>query len=182
MSPIKYIIVLILKNHFKDKNIDIFELRRKILNTNNEIYRLYLFNSYNKMLAKANAFIPINAYFEEKPIFPHYIYGIFISNGAKIGKNCTIFHQVTIGSNTLADSKRRGVPSIGDNVFIGCGAKIIGNVKIGNNVRIGANCIVTQDIPDNATVVLQSSKIILHNDIRNNCFITYSDYKKELII
>ena len=53
---------------------------------------------------------------------------------AKIGKNCTIFHQVTIGSNTLEGSKHYGAPTIGDNCFIGAGAKIIGKVKVGDNV------------------------------------------------
>ena len=64
--------------------------------------------------------------------------------------------QVTIG---LKDFNKNG-PVIGDNVFIGAGAKIIGNIKIGNNVKIGANCVVVEDIPDNSTVVLNKSKII----------------------
>lgn len=53
------------------------------------------------------------------------------------------------------------VPIIGDNVYIGPGAKIFGGIQIGNNVRIGANCIVFQDIPDNATVVLEKPRIIV---------------------
>ncbi len=97
--------------------------------------------------------------------------GIFISGGAKIGKNCTIFQQVTIGSNTLKGSKKIGAPIIGDNVYIGAGAKIIGNVVIGDNVRIGANAIVVNDIPDNATVVLDNIKVIMHNEVRDNKFV-----------
>lgn len=54
-----------------------------------------------------------------------------------------------------------GVPAIGDNVYIGPGAKIFGNIKIGNNVRIGANCVVFENIPDNATVVLPKPKVIM---------------------
>ena len=54
-----------------------------------------------------------------------------------------------------------GAPEIGDNVFIGAGAKIIGKIKIGNNVRIGAGCIVVTDIPDNATVVMSKPRVIL---------------------
>ena len=106
-------------------------------------------------------------------VFPHGIYGIFISQGAQIGDNCTIFHQVTIGSNTLPDSKYFGSPKIGKNVYIGAGAKIIGNVTIGDNVRIGANAVVTKDIPDNATVVQASPRIILHNEVRDNRFKKY---------
>ena len=52
---------------------------------------------------------------------------------------------------------------IGDNVYIGAGAKILPNVKIGNNVKIGANAVVIEDIPDNATVVMQKPRIIIKN-------------------
>ena len=56
--------------------------------------------------------------------------------GAKIGRNVTISHPVTIGRS------RGGAPIIDDNVYIGPGAKIFGDIKVGNNVNIGANCIV----------------------------------------
>ena len=49
---------------------------------------------------------------------------------------------------------KSGAPVIGDNVYIGAGAKIIGGVRIGNNVRIGAGCVVVEDVPDNCTVVM----------------------------
>lgn len=55
-----------------------------------------------------------------------------------------------------------GAPVIGDNVFIGAGAKIIGPVHIGNNVKIGAGCIVAEDIPDDVTVVMERPRIIIH--------------------
>ncbi len=92
---------------------------------------------------------------------PHGFRGIFISASASIGIGCTIFHHVTIGSNTLLDSKNAGSPTIGNNVYIGAGAKIIGNVKIGNNVRIGAGCFVAEDIEDN-TVVIQARASKIH--------------------
>lgn len=77
-----------------------------------------------------------------------------------------IFQQVTIGSNTIKGHIRYGSPLIGDNVYIGAGAKVIGKIKIGNNCRIGANCVVTIDIPDNCTVVSGTPRIIekTHND------------------
>lgn len=68
----------------------------------------------------------------------------------------TIFHQVTIGRS------RGKAPVIGDNVFIGPGAKIFGGIRVGNNVKIGANCVVFQDVPDNSTVVLGKPRIIEH--------------------
>lgn len=96
--------------------------------------------------------------FLEKPNLPHGIKGIFITDTSKIGKNVTILQQVTIG---LKDFTGGGGPTIGNNVIIGVGAKIIGPITIGNNVKIGANCIVVQDIPDNATVVMQKPRIII---------------------
>ena len=68
----------------------------------------------------------------------------------KIGKNCNISPGVNIGKANRG--KNKGYPTIGDNVYIGPGAKIIGAVKIGNNVAIGANTVVTKDIPDNACI------------------------------
>ena len=95
------------------------------------------------------------ATFLSPPNLPHHLNGIIVSHYAKIGKNCTIFQQVTISQdeNNLS-------ALIGDNVMIGAGAKIIGNVKIGNNVKIGANAVVTKDIPDNSVAVGVLAKII----------------------
>lgn len=135
------------------------------------LYRL----KYYSIIKKCNSYIPIKTAFANEPSFPHSIFGIFISSGAKIGENCVIFHQVTIGSNTLQDSKGYGSPEIGNNVYIGCGAKIIGNVRIGNNVRIGANCIVTTDVPDNCTIVMPKPLIIEHEEPLDNTFIPFSN-------
>ena len=112
----------------------------------------------------------------EKFCTPHMLYGIFISQGAKIGTGCTIYHGVTIGSNTLAQSKGVGAPTIGRNCFIGAGAMIIGNCKIGDNVRIGANCIVTENVPDNATVVSPKPIYILHDEPRDNTFLMWDEF------
>lgn len=131
-----------------------------------KIYKLLL-----KYECKKNgAFIPATACIGQNICFPHGIIGIFISQGAQIGENATIFHQVTIGSNTLKDSKNFGAPKIGNNVYIGAGAKIIGGVTIGDNVRIGANAVVTSNIPANATVVLERPRILEHLEQRNNEF------------
>lgn len=72
-----------------------------------------------------------------------------------IGKHCTIFQQVTI---TEGDDKTSA--TIGDNCYIGAGAKILGNVKIGDNVKIGANAVVVTDIPSNCTAVGVPARII----------------------
>lgn len=96
-----------------------------------------------------------SAKFAERPYLPHGLNGIIVSNDAIIGKQCTLYHQVTIGGGN------GGSPVIGDNVLIGAGAKVVGPIKIGNNVKIGAGCIVAIDVPDNATVVMDRPRIII---------------------
>jgi serine O-acetyltransferase len=80
--------------------------------------------------------------------------GLFIIHGEGtfvladgIGENCTIYHQVTIGNI------EGGKPTIGNNVTIYAGAKILGRVKVGDNVSVGANSVVIKDIPPNVTVL-----------------------------
>ena len=75
--------------------------------------------------------------------------GIVIGETAEIGTNCTIYHQVTLGGTGKDTGKRH--PTIGDNVLIGAGAKILGPVYIGDNARIASGSVVLTDIPDNAT-------------------------------
>lgn len=101
--------------------------------------------------------IGFGATFLEKPNLPHGLCGIVISHNAVIGRNATIFHQVTIGEG------KDGAPVIGDNVLIGAGAKIIGKIRIGNNVKIGAGCVVCENIPDFSTVVMEKPRIINKN-------------------
>ena len=85
------------------------------------------------------------------PHLPYGLNGIIVGHDAIIGRECTIFQQVTIA---------HGGVRIGDKVLIGAGAKMLPQVSIGNNVKIGANCVVVEDIPDNATVVLPKPRII----------------------
>lgn len=150
------------------KNYNFWTLREKIINETNPLKIKFYKKKYRKMLKENNAWIPLSADIKEVPLMPHGIKGVFISKNATIGKGCTILHQVTIGSNAFDDSKHTGSPIVGDNVFIGAGAKIIGGIKIGNNVRIGANCVVCEDVPDNSTIVMPKPIIIKHTEKRNN--------------
>ena len=89
--------------------------------------------------------IPLNSLIGGGLMIPH-PNGIVIHPEAKIGNNCIIFQQVTIGKG------RGGVPTIGHNVSIGAGAKVLGKITIGDNVVIGANSVVTKSIPCNVIV------------------------------
>ncbi len=80
--------------------------------------------------------------------------GIVIGGYASIGRNALLLHQVTVGSPS--PSKVEKMPVIGDNVFLGAGARIIGNIRIGDNVFVGVNAIVAQDVPDNSRVLCTS--------------------------
>lgn len=82
-----------------------------------------------------------------------------IKKSCRIGKSCTMLTGVIIGNRNFENEEDEWV-IIGDNCYIGVGAKIFGNVKIGNNVTIGANSVVTKDIPDNAVVGGVPAKII----------------------
>ena len=89
--------------------------------------------------------------------------GIIISPKAIIGKNANISHQITIGISGRAD--KRGVPIIGDNVYIAPGAKIFGKITIGDNVKIGANAVISKDIPNNSIAVMDFGIKILVNKL-----------------
>lgn len=95
------------------------------------------------------------ARFAEPPHLPHGLNGIIVSHNAMVGKNCRIYHQVTIGETG------KGAPVIGDSVVIGAGAKIIGPVTVGDRARIGAGCVVMQDIPAGAVVIAPTPNVIL---------------------
>ena len=161
-----------------DQN-EFWKHREKMRQSKNPLVRRYHSLICRRILYKNNASIEPQTKIDGRITLPHGLNGILISAGAEIGKNCTIFHQVTIGSNTAQGSKHTGFPTIKDNVYIGAGAKIIGGITIGNNVRIGANCVVTENIEDNATVVLNKPRIIVHKEARDNTFKSYADFVKK---
>lgn len=78
--------------------------------------------------------------------------GIIIHKNVVIGKNCTIYHQVTIGANEHRDDYNK-VASIGDYCYIGAGAKLIGKIVIGDNCKIGANSVLTKNLESGCTVI-----------------------------
>jgi serine O-acetyltransferase len=78
--------------------------------------------------------------------------GITVSSVATIGRDCNLSQNITIGVSGAGP--KRGAPTIGDNVYIGPGARLFGKISIGNNVKIGANAVIHKDLPDNAIAVL----------------------------
>jgi serine O-acetyltransferase len=84
--------------------------------------------------------------------------GIVVNSDAVVGKNCNLSQGVTIG--VTYGGKYPGVPVIGDNVYIGPGAFIIGGIEIGNYVAIGTGTVVNKPIPENAVVVSKPGEVI----------------------
>ncbi len=99
--------------------------------------------------------IPLNCHIGGGLLIPH-PNGIVIHPYAKIGVNCLIFQQVTIGARNGP-----GVPEIADHVDIGAGAKILGPVKIGAHARIGANAVIIEDVESGAVAF---GRQIYHDD------------------
>lgn len=86
-----------------------------------------------------------------KGLFIDHGMGVVIGETSIIGDDVKMFHGVTLGGVGSEKGKRH--PTIGNNVTIGCGAKILGNITIGDNANIGANAVVLKDVPSNATSV-----------------------------
>ncbi len=84
--------------------------------------------------------------------------GVVIGETAEIGDDVLIYHQVTLGGSSLEKEKRH--PTVGNDVLIGMGAKLIGAITIGDHARIGANAVVTRDVPANSTAVGIPAKIV----------------------
>lgn len=84
--------------------------------------------------------------------------GVVIGETAQIGDNVVMYHEVTLGGTGKEKGKRH--PTIGNNVIIGAGAKILGNIRIGNHCKVGAGATVLRDVPDHSTVVGDVGRIV----------------------
>jgi len=93
--------------------------------------------------------------------------GVVIGETVEIGDNCVMFHNVTLGGTGKHRGKRH--PTIGNNVFIGTGATLLGPITVGDNAKIGANSfIVMHEVPDNCTVIGTPGRIVKLNGERVN--------------
>jgi serine O-acetyltransferase len=77
--------------------------------------------------------------------------GVVVGETAEIGDDCTLYHGVTLGGTTWKKGKRH--PTLGDDVVVGAGAKVLGPITVGPGARIGSNAVVVKDVPPGATVV-----------------------------
>lgn len=87
--------------------------------------------------------------------------GIVIGATTIIGDDCLIYQGVTLGGTGISQGKRH--PTLGNNVMIGSGAKVLGDIRIGNHSRVAANSVVLRDVPDNSTVVGVPGRIVRIN-------------------
>jgi serine O-acetyltransferase len=77
--------------------------------------------------------------------------GVVIGETAEVGDDCYFYHQVTLGVARTMGGKRH--PTIGNNVIIGAGAKVLGPITVGDNARVGSNAVVVESVPSDTTVV-----------------------------
>lgn len=101
-----------------------------------------------------------------KSVFIDHGMGVVIGETAIIGDFALIYQGVTLGGTGKESGKRH--PTIGENVVVGAGAKVLGNLQIGNNVRIGAGSVVLRDVPSDCTVVGIPGRIVYRSGVRVN--------------
>ena len=150
----KNILVASIMHHIQHYNPDTYwKMRNVVISSRGGVlhkikqyfylFRIKRMDAFNNVSMGTD--IGFGAHFETPPHLQHGLNGIIVSHYAHIGKDAWIAQQVTIGQAI----DENVAPTLGDNVVIGAGAKIIGNVRIGNNVTIGANAVVVNDMPDN---------------------------------
>jgi len=101
-----------------------------------------------------------------KGVFIDHGMGVVIGETTEIGDNCTIYQGVTLGGTGKDKGKRH--PTIGSNVTIGCGAKVLGPFTVGDNSKIASNAVVLNEIPPNSTCVGVPARVVKRDNVRVN--------------
>lgn len=99
-----------------------------------------------------------------KGLFIDHGTGVVIGETAEIGDECTIYQGVTLGGTGKDQGKRH--PTLGNNVMVGCGAKVLGPFRVGDNVKIAANAVVLDSIEDNATAVGVPARVVAKGGVK----------------
>lgn len=158
MNPVLRFISALMKGYNHNKY---WKRRAFVINPNykNLIWKLYCLYYVKKVDAKRGCSFGTlynsGSVFYTPPHLPHGPNGIIVGNDVKVGKECIIYHQVTIAGGNVV---------IGDFVELGAGAKVLPNVTIGNYCKVGANAVVVEDMPDYSTCVMQKPRIIIKNN------------------
>jgi serine O-acetyltransferase len=127
-------------------------LKRKRVKLIPELIRRHLVYRYG-------CFMSLNAEIDIGLKLPH-PNGIVIGEKVRIGRNCVIYQQVTLGGRIIGDAKAGNYPQIGDNVTIFAGAKLIGGITVGDHCMIGANSVVNDDVPPYSIAAGIPAKIV----------------------
>lgn len=101
----------------------------------------------------------------KRPVIDHGM-GIVIGETAEIGDDCLLYQGVTLGGTGKETGKRH--PTIGNNVLVGSGAKVLGPFKVGDNSRVAANSVVLREIPENSTAVGSPARVVRQNGEKVN--------------
>jgi len=88
--------------------------------------------------------------------------GVVIGETAEIGDDCTLYHGVTLGGTSWEKGKRH--PTLGNNVVVGAGAKVLGPIRLGDGARVGSNAVVVKDVPAGGTVVGVPGRVVSKSD------------------
>ena len=123
------------------------------------LLKLFAFLLFKQMEMATGISLPASAEIG-KGFYVGHFGGIILHSDVKIGDNCSLGPGVLIGTR---GGGNKGVPVIGNDVYIGVGAKILGGIKIGDRVKIGANAVVLNDVPDGATAVGIPAKVLKAN-------------------
>ena len=130
-------------------------------------HRLHFLARLNSQLARFLTGIEIHpgAQIGRRLVIDHGM-GIVIGETTQIGDDCLIYHGVTLGGTGKDKGKRH--PTIGNNVMISAGAKILGPFRVGDNSRVAANSVVLSEVPENATVVGAPAQVVSISGVRTD--------------
>lgn len=105
-------------------------------------------------------------------LFIDHAMGVVIGETTIVGDDCVLYQGVTLGGTGKESGKRH--PTLGNNVTVGAGAKVLGNIHLGNGVKVGGNSVVVKDVPDDCTVVGIPGRVVR----RNGCRVVAENYEK----